>query len=333
MAGVAEVDILSPTDTVCLIDPRAALLLEARVTVGGEVFIPEGGVSWTVSPTSGAVLTQEGETRVQASFATAGIYTVSASVETDGIVRTDTRAVVVGSRAVAEGLVAEWGFEGESSAVTDSSGQGWDGTLQEAAGRGAGVVGSAYRAQGQSDQGVTLAQLPSLPEVTLCAWVKAESDANEFPRIVEGPEWIFYLGLTDGTHVECLKFSRIFNVYADGWYTPIGSIQTGRWYHVAATWRDGDEARVCTLMVWPNGWSRSDTDLRAWCTVPALLGSVTMKRANVHWTAVWTKCGFTTGCCRRRRLQCWQRTTPPRRCTGEPGGGPSGGLGVSDGGG
>jgi subtilisin family serine protease len=242
LTGVAEIELVSPAGNVRLINTSAALRLEAAVTVAAEAFVPEDGVSWSVVPSTGVTVTLESATAAWVSFAAPGSYTVKATVLTDGVARTDTRTVTVGSRPVEAGLVAEWLFDGEGDTVADSSGQGHTGTLANGAGRGTGVDGGAYAGQGGTFEGVEIGLMPSLPTVSLSAWVRADSSVVALPRVIDGQEWALIFALDEVSNGWCLKFVRHYANYADIWHTPLGSLETGRWFHVAATWADGDES-------------------------------------------------------------------------------------------
>ncbi|MDP0496135.1 MAG: S8 family serine peptidase [Verrucomicrobiota bacterium JB024] len=242
LTGVEEVELVSPAGDVFLGDTSAALRLEAAVTVAGEAVAPEYGVSWSVVPSAGVTITVESPTTAWASFTETGVYTLSATVMTDGVARSDTCSVTVGTRPVEGGLVAEWLFDGEGDTVADTSGQGHTGALANGAGRGTGVDGGAYAGHGGEFEGVQVGSLPSLPTVSLSAWVRADSSVVALPRVIDGQEWALIFSQVGASRGPSLKFARHYATNADIWSTPVGSVGTDRWYHVAATWRDGDEA-------------------------------------------------------------------------------------------
>ncbi|MGE9294124.1 MAG: S8 family serine peptidase, partial [Puniceicoccales bacterium] len=241
VAGVSRVEVSSPGKAVSLDSLGTTLVLRAEVTVAGEAVQPESAVEWVVDPSEGVTVTAESLTQARAVFSQEGIYTLTASVETGGVVRTDTRQVVAAGRPVSSGLAAEWLFDGEGNPV-DSSGNGLDAVFEGGAGRGTGVAEGAYAGTGTEGEHARVDHLPSLPEVSVSAWVKADSEAGLFPRIVDGPEWAFFLGLTGGTDIKCLKFVRYYEDDVYSWYTPEGTIEAGLWYHVAVTWKDTDTA-------------------------------------------------------------------------------------------
>ncbi|MBC2593055.1 hypothetical protein H5P28_02160 [Ruficoccus amylovorans] len=240
-AQVKGVEIVSPSRAVCLTDRRASVRLKAAVLAGADALAYIDNVVWSVNPAVGAVLTAESGGWANVNFSADGVYSVTASVEAEGTVHAASQTVVVGRLPAGEGLAAEWLFEGTGPVLTDTSGHGLDGQLSNSEDRGPGVAGSAYHAQALVSQKVTVEDFPSLPEVTVSAWVKADSVAGRFPRIIDGEEWVFFLGL-DGSWVPSLKFARQYDTGTSIWHTPIGSIETGRWYHVAVSWKDGDEA-------------------------------------------------------------------------------------------
>src|SRR3989344_8010310 len=135
------------------------------------------------------------------------------------------------------GLIGYWNFDESSGAVaSDSSGNGLTGTLQSNAAWTAGKVGGAGQLDGSGDF-VNVPHNNALnagTEVTISAWINADSLAAYNTIVQKGVNYGLQLG---GSNPSELSFF-FNNGGLIGHYTSGANIQTGRWYHVAATFNE-----------------------------------------------------------------------------------------------
>ncbi len=251
LADDQEMHISSPAFAVQLFSAQHALICEAEVRRDGLVASPDSPVQWRVSPSSGVVVEQLGDSRARLSFPAHGVYAVTATMRSGGIQKMDTRSVVVGSvdSVLDEALLARWDFEGAGDGVTDGSGNGWQGTLLGGAGREPGMVGDAYRGDGTAGSRVEVTGLPSMPVTTIAAWVKSEPlgpDDTSFPRVFESEEYTFFLGFDEGAgNANNLKFLAQRDQIESIWFTKKGTIHPGEWNHVAVSF---DQSRGLPML-------------------------------------------------------------------------------------
>lgn len=249
-----QVEIISPVEDTHLTSLSQALVLQAAVTVDEQSAAPENPVTWSVTPATGVTLTPQDDTSAAIQFSQPGIYEITATLVSANGTTEDTRTVGVGDfpAEVDNGLVAEWLFDGTGATVTDTSGNGLNGTLQSGATRAAGISGTAFSGLGSGGQRVSIPSMPPLNQLSISAWVKADGPGAgipSFPRILANSGVIFYLGFSPTTgSFNNLKFGLYTNTTTLNdihiWHTPINSILQGDWYHVAVAYDGIDNARL-----------------------------------------------------------------------------------------
>ena len=228
--------------------------LTLRQPDGTLVAEPYGATSWTIEPAAGSELVNSERLLGEFLLEEEGLYTVAAHWEGGGPARSTVEfAVEVRSpEANDDALFAAWDFEGlpGTTTVLDSSGEGHHGTLVGAR-RENGPRGQALRLDGTTlptEERVTVTE-PESGTVTFAAWVRSDSrGASIFPRIFDGPEYLFYFGrgpepqdaFAEGNH-DTLKFLAA-RTGADGvWYSGASTVSDGTWTHIAVTF-DGTAA-------------------------------------------------------------------------------------------
>lgn len=239
------VKIVEPQARVAVLEDAALDLdLEAALLPDGEA-TAEADLIWEAEGGSGEAVVFDdprgSHTRVR--FSAPGAYTVRVRAVAGALADADEVSVIVGGGDLpAEGLRAWWRFDEAAGAAVDSSGHGVSGTVSGAL-RGTGVFGGAMVFDGVDDKVFFVP--PRLERMSITAWVRADTRGNSiFPRIVHMRQGLFFLGLddsaegADGNSMN-LKFAVDDGTEERVWFTPPGTMQTGRWYHVAVSYDHG----------------------------------------------------------------------------------------------
>jgi len=155
--------------------------------------------------------------------------------------------------AGAEGLVAEWGFEGDGGEVVkDTSGRGNNGALKNGAARVEDGIGTALKFDGVDDY-VECGGAGSLDigrEITLEAWVypiKVASGVGE-PLIVGKGLYSYALAYNPG---------QIWFYISDGGWHCVAEIPTRKWTHVVGTY-DGKKMKLYVNGEFRTAYSMAD---------------------------------------------------------------------------
>ena len=141
----------------------------------------------------------------------------------------------------ATGLVAHWAFDEENGTTTlDASGSGYIGTLVGPPNWTNGRIGGALDFDGANDF-VRTSYDQDPGTITLAAWVKLDSYGGNDNGVILGKgdsSARIILKAAGGSKGQRLHFQKLFGHDYAEWVTPVGSIQTGVWYHVAVTYID-----------------------------------------------------------------------------------------------
>ncbi len=126
------------------------------------------------------------------------------------------------------GIVAYWSFDdGSGGTASDSSGNGYHGTLNGSPAWVVGRIGGALQFDGADDY-ISTGQslLNNLSEFTLACWINADAYTNK----------VGFVGQND-----CIEFGfnssdlRCWNTSVNGRVTGAWTLGTGTWHHVAVT--------------------------------------------------------------------------------------------------
>lgn len=180
-------------------------------------------------------------------------FTNSAELGRDNVLKTSAYLRTNGNNGedASNALVAWWKFdEGAGAQAFDSSGNGYDGTLEKGAGFGGGKIGGAASLDGTNDR-VSAGQFDvegGNAHITIAAWVKADSFSSSREAVVvskaTGPASSHYYWMLG---FEGDPGMPIFRLKAGGTTTDlhsaVGGYSTGVWTHTAATW-DGSWMRL-----------------------------------------------------------------------------------------
>ena len=237
-----SIEILSPSVSSLRISrPGVGLELSARlVDAIGNLSRNPSDFVWKVFPDRrGAVIESPGELATSIRFKVAGDFSVKAIYTLDEVQFSDEIYVRLGPGEILDDdLAGWWKFDQTDGEVApDSSGNRLTGVPNDAdwvPGR----VGNALRFNGVDDRVAVPA--PDLDQFTMSAWFRTDTRGNSvFPRIINHPEFLLYLGRRENGHEPDERTIKFFSGRSgsDGvWNTRINVIGDGRWYHLAATY-------------------------------------------------------------------------------------------------
>lgn len=167
-----------------------------------------------------------------------------------------TAALAVG-QTLLTGLIGHWTFdEGTGTAVADSSGQGYHGTLVNGGTAWTtGQFGGALYFSGTVGAGSTRVEIPNTPAlqgaftgaITVAAWARVDDIGRDAPILAkEGPAGLTFWFGAFGLNAEGASPGNFGLLLDDGGGQPWtvfdrnqGSVTQGTWVHLASTWAGG----------------------------------------------------------------------------------------------
>jgi beta-galactosidase len=181
-----------------------------------------------------------------ASFDAEGVYGLAFSANNGVTTRLGLTVVVNSNTSVTNGLLAWWKMDETGGATAaDSSGNGLNATLSSAVFAG-GYLSNALYFNG-SNSAATFAS-PDTVQITLAAWARADGQGNSaYPRILDTSGYRLFFRF-DGQGTNGLDFATYSTGNGD-WFSGANTVQTGAWYHVAASYDRSSFANVPALYV------------------------------------------------------------------------------------
>ncbi len=226
-------------------DGELIFLSDIRVPVFFELQGAEGAIISEEVVSGVGVVSIERLGRVyEFRFPEEGRYEIEFSAELDEVLRIVKRTVFVGPiESVGDGLFHYWNFDGDTEGEPDLAG-GSNGTLLNVS-RQSSVLGSSGRFTGSNSY--MSFESTHTPLITVSAMVRLDQlGDNPHPRILNMDDYYLYISARESEldpdgNSDVLKFysdrSESFGI----WNTEPGSIVSGRWIHVAATYDSSSE--------------------------------------------------------------------------------------------
>ena len=181
-----------------------------------------------------------------ARFSSDGVYGLGVTISNGAVASAGLTVVVNPSFAVTNGLLAWWKMdETGGTTAADSSGNGRTATLTSASFTN-GFLSNALQCNGSTSRATYSAQDSN--QVTVTAWVRATAQGGGlFPRIVDAPSYRFFFRFSS-SDVNSVGFATEDSVNGD-FDSGGGTINTGVWFHVAASYDRSNLTNVPTLYV------------------------------------------------------------------------------------
>ena len=170
-----------------------------------------------------------------ANFSSNGMYSLDFTANNGGNTTVPFTVVVGSSGAITNGLLAWWKMnETGGSTAADSSGNGRTATISGAVftNFATGYPSNALHFNGSSSYASFSS--PGVTQLTLVAWARANAQGNSaYPRIFDTPGYrLFFRFDSQGNN------GFDFATYSTGngdWFSGANTINTGAWYHIAAS--------------------------------------------------------------------------------------------------
>ncbi|HWW02349.1 MAG TPA: glycoside hydrolase family 2 TIM barrel-domain containing protein [Candidatus Acidoferrum sp.] len=187
-----------------------------------------------------------------ASFNAEGVYGLAFTANNGVTTRVGLTVVVNPNLGITNGLLAWWKMdETGGAAASDSSGNNLNAAVSGAV-FATGYLSNALYFNG-SNSAATFSS-PDAVQLTIAAWARADGQGNSaYPRILDTPGYRLFFRF-DGQGSNGLDFATYSTGNGD-WFSGANTIQTGAWYHVAASYDRSSFANLPALFV--NGIRRS----------------------------------------------------------------------------
>ena len=237
------VSITNPTAAVVFLNSTNDTLQLSGSTGGAPLL----QITWSQSTGPGVVtFGSSNALSTTARFSAEGVYGVALTVSNGSVASAGLTVIVNPNFSVTNGLSAWWKMD-ESGGTTafDSSGNGRNASLTSASFT-SGYISNALQCNGTTSRATYTAQ--DTNQITVAAWVRCDGQGNsQFPRIVDLPDvrMFFRFGSSD---VNSLGFSTFDSVNGD-WDSGGGTINSGTWFHVAASYDRSNSTNVPALYV------------------------------------------------------------------------------------
>jgi hypothetical protein len=241
-----QASIVSPVSSIVFLSSTNDTLQLSGMASDSQPNPPPLTTAWTQAAGPGIVFSDPAALDTTAHFSAEGVYGIRFSAN-NGATSSVPLTVVVNPQAVAQsGLLAWWKMDETGGATAnDSSGNGINAAVSGA------TFSTGYLSNALHFNGSGNAATFSSPDTTLlsvAAWVRADGQGNsQFPRIIDTPGYrLFFRFDNQGSN------GFDFATYSTGngdWFSGANTINTGAWFHVAASYDRSSFGNVPALYV------------------------------------------------------------------------------------